>query len=258
MTSPNEHEAPVKPKRPRRPSFVKWAKDADRPDPYNPLDLTQLGESVERRLLELTPAPLTNVPKTIGPGVYAIYYAGDHELYEPISSRECAQPIYVGKAVPQGGRKGTVDASRETAALWERLLEHKYSLDEAKDLDPSDFFVRFLVAVEVFVPLTERVMIQQLKPVWNLIVDGFGNHDPGAGRRNQARPPWDELHPGRWWSHPYHMSKPSKFSRDESAERVRNFLAGEDVAPDIDDSEEEATLVTNEDEIDLSTLPLDL
>ncbi|MEV6712006.1 Eco29kI family restriction endonuclease [Lentzea sp. NPDC051208] len=231
MTSPPEFDKPVKPKRPRKPQWKTWAKDAVRPAPYNPLDLEQLGESVERRLLLETSVPLTAVPKTIGPGVYAIYYQGDHDLYQPIKG--VVSPIYVGKAVPQGGRKGIVDPSKETSALWDRLQEHKHSIEEAGDLDPDDFSVRFLVAVEVFVPLAERVMIQQLRPVWNLVVDGFGNHDPGAGRRNQARPPWDELHPGRWWSHPYYMNTPSKYSQEQSVRRVTAFFEGADVEYDV-------------------------
>jgi hypothetical protein len=238
-----EDDKPAKPKRPRKPTFAKWAINAARPAPYNPLDLGQLGESVERRLLKVAPVPIVAVPKTMGPGVYALYYTGAHKLYRPISSTECVKPIYVGKAVPAGGRKGIVDASQETAALWDRLNEHMYSLEEASDLDPRDFLVRFLVAVEVFVPLTERVMIQQLRPVWNLVVDGFGNHDPGSGRRDQARPPWDELHPGRWWSHPFYMKNPSKYSREESGQRVTAFLSGAPVEFDVDlDEGDDGTL----------------
>ena len=32
-----------------------------------------------------------------------------------------------------------------------------------------------------------------------MVVDGFGNHDPGSGRYNQAKSEWDVLHPGRPW-----------------------------------------------------------
>lgn len=32
------------------------------------------------------------------------------------------------------------------------------------------------------------------------MIDGFGNHDPGAGRRNMRRPRWDIIHPGRTWA----------------------------------------------------------
>jgi len=30
--------------------------------------------------------------------------------------------------------------------------------------------------------------------VWNVVIDGFGNHDPGAGRYNGERTRWDTLH----------------------------------------------------------------
>lgn len=33
-----------------------------------------------------------------------------------------------------------------------------------------------------------------------LLIDGFGNHDPGKGRYNQMRSRWDTLHPGRSWA----------------------------------------------------------
>jgi hypothetical protein len=37
-------------------------------------------------------------------------------------------------------------------------------------------------------------------PLWNRKIDGFGNHDPGSGRYNQQRSPWDVIHPGRPWA----------------------------------------------------------
>ena len=43
-------------------------------------------------------------------------------------------------------------------------------------------------------------MIARFGPVWNSIVDGFGNHDPGAGRRAGMVSRWDVLHPGRAWA----------------------------------------------------------
>ncbi|MEU4397820.1 Eco29kI family restriction endonuclease [Micromonospora orduensis] len=203
-----------------------WADLAERPVPYNPLALVNLGRSVELALLACKPVPITSVPLTVGAGVYALYYHGEHSLYRPISDRYGEVPIYVGKSVPAGGRKGLVDQSREETPLWGRLQEHKESLEQVHDLDERDFSVRYLVAVEVFVPLAERVMIRQLRPVWNVVVDGFGNHDPGARRRREGqRPPWDELHPGRWWSLPENMPTPSLVSAAESRSRIQRHLA---------------------------------
>lgn len=199
-----------------------WSDVVTRPEPYDPLALTNLGRSVELALLGTEPVPIISVPPTVGAGVYAIYYAGNHPLYAPISSNKCEIPIYVGKAVPQGGRKGLVDESKDTSTLWDRIDEHRESLEQARDLHVQDFFVRYLVAVEIFVPLTERVMIRQLHPVWNLRLDGFGNHDPGARRRREGqRPAWDEVHPGRWWSTPENMPTPSSMSVEKLTLGIR-------------------------------------
>ena len=53
---------------------------------------------------------------------------------------------------------------------------------------------------DIWIPLGESLLIGRFSPIWNTIVDGFGNHDPGSGRRNQARSRWDVLHPGRNWA----------------------------------------------------------
>lgn len=46
----------------------------------------------------------------------------------------------------------------------------------------------------------EASLIRKHRPLWNMVVDGFGNHDPGKGRYNQAKSEWDVLHPGRAWA----------------------------------------------------------
>lgn len=227
---PSEDEQQVAPKRPhkKRRNMKVWAATAQTFDPYNPLDLDNLGRSVEAELLRRPAEPLDQMPHTFGAGVYAIYYIGPHELYAPINSEDCAIPIYVGQARPKGTRKGSEDLSKKSTALWDRIEEHKDSIKAARDLDVGDFRVRYLVAIEAFVSLAERVMIRQYHPLWNSVVDGFGNHDPGANRRRDSRrPPWDELHPGRWWSHPLNMPKPSKTPSELSRNRIQAFFAGE-------------------------------
>jgi hypothetical protein len=52
---------------------------------------------------------------------------------------------------------------------------------------------------DLVVPV-EASLIRHHKPLWNMVVDGFGNHDPGKGRYNQAKSEWDVLHPGRLWA----------------------------------------------------------
>lgn len=46
----------------------------------------------------------------------------------------------------------------------------------------------------------EAALIRHYQPLWNCIVDGFGNHDPGRGRYNQEMSEWDLIHPGRTWA----------------------------------------------------------
>jgi hypothetical protein len=68
------------------------------------------------------------------------------------------------------------------------------------NLDIADFSVRWLVVEDIWIPLGESALIRRYRPVWNALVDGFGNHDPGAGRIAGIRSRWDTLHSGRPWS----------------------------------------------------------
>ncbi|MBW8481907.1 Eco29kI family restriction endonuclease [Actinomadura parmotrematis] len=228
----NQVQTPNRPKEPRK--TKSWFQQARRFTAYNPLDLDNLGRSVELELLARDPEPLGNVVLMYGSGIYALYYTGPHELYAPISQENCEVPIYVGQARPKGTRKGIADESADSTALWDRIKDHRSSIQQACDLEVEDFMVRHLVAIEAFVSLAERVMIRHHHPVWNSVVDGFGNHDPGADRRKTGkRPPWDELHPGRWWSHPANMPAPSLVSAETSKERVRALFGGNLSAEDL-------------------------
>ena len=132
-----------------------------------------------------------------GPGIYALFYRGTYEAYQSISGT--STPIYVGKAVPPGARKGTtVDV--EAPALQRRISHHMRSIDEASNLALVDFECRHLAVVPVWITLAERFLVDHYKPVWNLCLDGFGNNDPGAGRRQGEASWWDTLHPGRRWA----------------------------------------------------------
>lgn len=130
-----------------------------------------------------------------GAGVYTLHYTGDFPAY---TAAGLDVPIYVGKADPPGRRQGRTQAS--TTVLHRRLQEHADSIEAASNLSLSNFRCRWLVLDPVWISLTEQVLIAQYQPIWNVVVDGFGNHDPGAGRRNQRRSRWDTLHPGREWA----------------------------------------------------------
>jgi hypothetical protein len=79
-------------------------------------------------------------------------------------------------------------------------VEHSESIIQAKNLKLDDFACRYLVVDDIWIPLGESLLVARLKPIWNTTVDGFGNHDPGSGRYNQQKSPWDIMHPGRGWA----------------------------------------------------------
>lgn len=173
--------------------------------PYNPLDKTHLGQSVAGALLDSPIAALPPSAPFIGAGIYALYYAGDFESYRKIAARnlneQWAAPIYVGKAVPPGARKGGYGLGEAPGqALYRRLCEHAESIKQASNLSLEHFSCRYLAVDDIWIPLGESLLISMFSPLWNMTLDGFGNHDPGAGRYNQRRSLWDELHPGRLWA----------------------------------------------------------
>lgn len=172
-------------------------------EPFNPLDKGNLGNSVARAMLEQEVEPLPPLPFE-GAGIYAIYYRGSYSAYDSIvkrNGRGYDWPIYVGKAVPAGARKGGFGLGLKPGkALYNRLREHAESIEQAANLSLSDFRCRYLVVDDIWIPLGESLLVDTFHPIWNKVVDGFGNHDPGKGRHNQQRSPWDVLHPGRPWA----------------------------------------------------------
>lgn len=166
--------------------------------PYNPLDKVHLGESVASALLGRSPVALDSLEPFDGAGVYALYYNGRLDVYASVSGRDI--PIYVGKAIPPGSRKGLGLGAAPRLALFKRLGEHAESIRLASNLDIADFTCRYLVVDDIWIPLGESLVIARFSPLWNQVIDGFGNHDPGSGRYNQLRSRWDTLHPGRPWA----------------------------------------------------------
>jgi hypothetical protein len=172
---------------------------------YNPLDKIHLAESIRNAILQRPVERLENTDPFDGAGIYAIYYGGPSEVYAPISTRNEGNgleiPIYVGKAIPPGNRRGVIDPRAKVGdPLFKRLKEHAESIRCCENLDVADFTCRYLVVDDIWISLGESLLIQSFRPVWNVALDGFGNHDPGGGRRGQKRSPWDTLHPGRAWA----------------------------------------------------------
>jgi len=169
---------------------------------YDPLDYTNIGKSVVRALLQKEPQALTRNLEIEGAGIYALYYTGRSALYRLIADPPHRVPIYVGKAIYSGRRKGAVAAVHggRSQPLAKRLGEHIWSITKARNLSVGDFSYKMLVLKQVWIPLAERILIETFRPVWNAVVDGFGNHPPGGGRTKMRRPKWDTLHPGRPWA----------------------------------------------------------
>lgn len=66
-----------------------------------------------------------------------------------------------------------------------------------RDLNIEDFSCRCLVCDDIWIPLGESLLIERFKPPWNVLIEGFGVHTPGKGRKKQVKSKRDTLHPGR-------------------------------------------------------------
>lgn len=199
---------------------------AESEEVYNPLDMSNLAASVGLALSERPQFFIRDLPKFRGVGIYALYYHGAHKLYRPIvewNGGDIRMPLYVGKAVGKGVRKGEgLLDDPQSSALRNRIAKHFETFAATADLKPSDFSVRYLRTMAVWIPLCESSLIALYKPVWNMALDGLGNNDPGAGRYKQERSPWDTVHPGRPWAE---LCQPNRTSAGEFREKVRAHVA---------------------------------
>lgn len=169
--------------------------------PFDPLDYGNIAGSVVTALLGRPLLLLGGLAPFSGAGIYALYYVGLLEAYASIAAPVGSDPIYVGKAVPSGARKGSAGLPVPSGrTLHSRLGQHGKSIEQAQNLALADFLCRYLVVESVWIRLAERVLVQEFRPVWNSVLDGFGNHAPGKGRRAMRRPRWDIVHPGRPWA----------------------------------------------------------
>jgi hypothetical protein len=167
--------------------------------------------------------------KFTGTGVYALYYMGDsfpYSKYNVLNRLSYNYPIYVGKAVPEGWRQSRVsdDINNQSNELYVRLKQHAASIVATKDLDIKDFACRFVIfekAGSDMIGTIEASLIKLNTPLWNSVVDGFGNHDPGKGRYRQAKSDWDVLHPGRKWAK---KCKGICASREAVIERIQKYM----------------------------------
>ncbi|MBP5671690.1 MAG: Eco29kI family restriction endonuclease [Victivallales bacterium] len=193
--------------------------------PFNPLDKQNLAESIMDAMLQCPPMHLPP-GQFIGAGIYAIYYTGTFPLYERIAELNAndafRQPIYVGKAVPAGARRGGIDLGDNPGSpLYNRLRQHANSINDANNLLIDDFYCRYLTVDDIWIPLAESLLITRFAPLWNCTLDGFGNHAQGSGRDNQQKSPWDTLHPGRQWAN---NLQANNLSEEQLTQQLREFI----------------------------------
>ena len=95
--------------------------------PITRLSVDELGRNAARALMAYPTATLPPDESFDGAGVYTIHYRGAFPAYVGMDDEE---PIYVGKADPQGKRQGR-DAIRQTApVLHRRISEHAGSIQK--------------------------------------------------------------------------------------------------------------------------------
>ena len=161
------------------------------------------------RFFNGTPVHTLPPPESFyGTVVYALYYIGKLALYKKHSELNRLAynyPIYVGKAVPKGWRQSRIsdNPERQSKELINRLSEHGRSITVGHGLKSSDFMCRFVIFEKGgsdMISTIEAALIRIHRPLWNVALDGFGNHTPGNGRFQQAKSDWDVIHPGREWA----------------------------------------------------------
>lgn len=165
-------------------------------DPSNP---KIVGRFISLALVAQPKHQLSDIIRSYGSGVYAIYYNGPLRAYAPISGTET--PIYVGQAAPAISNARTPMAQGDR--LRRRLDDHRKSVGHASTLDVAQFEYRSLVVQSGWEAAAEEYLIHLFRPVWNSetnILYGLGKHGDSAETRANKRSPWDTLHPGRKWA----------------------------------------------------------
>ncbi len=167
-----------------------------------------------------------------GTGVYALYYIGKTGIYSKfgneINRTGYNIPIYVGKAVPEGWRQNRILVTTETNTkrLFNRIREHAKSIRSTRNLVVENFHCRFMIFegnAQNMIAAVEAALIAEKTPLWNSVVDGFGNHAPGGKRKTGRLPAWDALHPGRGWTATMEGDRPEA---KDVERRVKDYFAG--------------------------------
>jgi len=119
-----------------------------------------------------------------------------------------------------------VEDEKSSSELFSRLNQHVKSIAAGRGLKVSDFYCRFAIfegGSEDMIAAIEAALIAIHSPLWNSVIDGFGNHDPGARRYSGQPTIWDTLHPGRSWAAKM-TGKPVEVSIVK--QRIKDYFVG--------------------------------
>lgn len=197
---------------------------------FDPAEPRLIGHFVALALISQDRVRLDAIEPFYGAGVYAIYYTGPEDIYEPISGTET--PIYVGKADPPVGATSVV---QQETKLYGRLNEHRKNIDKVAGIDLADFECRALAVQSGYQAAAESHLINLFWPIWNnetKILFGIGKHGDAATTRANNKSPWDTIHPGRAWADGNREARSADDIVAEVAEHFRNtriFRTTEDV-----------------------------
>jgi len=208
---------------------------------YNPLDYANLTKSCVEELMRRGPFELPLTERFAGAGVYALFYRGDFSPYSGVRSDDATLPIYVGKAVPPGARKGA-KTRRPHSSLLDRIAQHVKSINATSSLRVEDFTCRFLVVTPLWITMAERFLLEHYRPIWNVVLDGFGNHHPGSGRYEGEITWWDTLHPGRRWAAKLQQNRTAADAEKRLHDYFEGKIAADLTPPDDESAAAEATV----------------
>ena len=78
-------------------------------------------------------------------------------------------------------------AEQAGKVLFSRLKNHADSIRNTKNLKVDKLWYRYLSLKDFFIPLCESLLIDRYTPIWNKVIDGFGNKVVGAGQENEQQ-----------------------------------------------------------------------
>jgi hypothetical protein len=191
---------------------------------YDPLAYASLAESIVNKMKTIPHRALVSATKVSGAGVYVIGAYSPKDIYPSMTN----PIVYVGRARPSSlnlgltnGRSVTPRSSgRRGPPLRGRLSKHREAIEQAENLDLDNFWFKTLRIVPAFIDLAEEALIHWHCPVWNRALKGFGNKNPGKGRRGQKVSEWDTMHPGRNWIEHHKVTR----DRETLLKKVEDWL----------------------------------